>query len=61
MEQTFGASELRIQLVTELASTLEKHVQTQPWLACDTTLSASYLLEEMAQADDKFIVKESQC
>lgn len=59
MEQTFGASELRIQLVTELASTLEKYVQTQPWLACDTTLSASYLLEEMAQADDKFIVKES--
>ena len=59
MEQTFGASELRIQLVTELASTLEKYVQNQAWLACDTTLSAAYLLEEMAQADDKFIVKES--
>ena len=59
MEQTFGASELRQQLAQELAAILEQTIADHDWLACDTMLSAMYLLDELANGEDKFIVKEA--
>jgi len=59
MEETFGASQLRQQLINELAETLDHYLETQPWLSCDTALSATYLLQEFALAEQNFIIKEN--
>jgi MoxR-like ATPase len=58
MEETFGGSELRQQLTNELATRLSDYLNKQSWLACDTALSATYLLQELALAEQKFILKE---
>lgn len=58
MEATFGASELRKQLTNELALVLNEYLNKQPWLVCDTQLSATYLLHELAN-DEKFVIKEN--
>jgi len=59
MEETFGDNQLRQQLVKELATLLDTYLDSQPWLKCDTSLSASYLLQELALAEPKFVIKES--
>ena len=58
MEETFGASKLRQQLVEEIAAILDCYIGQQDWLSCDTTLSATYLIQESALTEQKFIVKE---
>ena len=58
MEETFGASELRQQLTHELALTLNEYLNKQPWLTCDTSLAAAYLVHELALAE-KFVIKEA--
>ncbi|MDP7592244.1 MAG: DNA repair ATPase, partial [Litorilituus sp.] len=58
MEETFGTSQLRKQLVEELAFLLEQYTQEHMWLNCDTTLSATYLIQELSLAEQNFIVKE---
>jgi MoxR-like ATPase len=59
MEETFGDSQLRHQLIKELATLLDSYIESQPWLKCDTLLSATYLLKELALAEQKFVIKES--
>jgi len=59
MEETFGNNQLRQQLIKELATLLDTYLESQPWLKCDTSLSATYLLQELAQAEQKFVIKES--
>ncbi len=58
MEETFGGSQLRQQLINELAAVLDDYLDNQTWLTCDTVLSATYLLQELALAEQKFVVKE---
>ena len=58
MEETFGGNELRQQLINEVAAILDEYIDNQPWLVCDTVLSATYLLQELALAEQKFVVKE---
>ena len=57
MEQTFGGSELRQQLSSELVTILNRYLESQSWLNCDTALSAAYILEELAKAEEKFVIK----
>lgn len=57
MTETFGDSQLRQQLTNELTQDLANFIDQQPWLACDASLAASYLLQELALAESKFIVK----
>ena len=59
MEQTFGSSDLRQQLIQELSDDLTRLVSEQEWLSCDTTLSADYLIEELANARAEFVIKDS--
>ncbi|MFB0980558.1 MAG: DNA repair ATPase [Alteromonadaceae bacterium] len=59
MEETFGDNQLRQQLIKELATLLDTFLESQPWLQCDTSLSATYLLQELALAEQKFVIKES--
>lgn len=58
IEQTFGHSELRQQLLVELANLLSHFIQDHTWLTCDTALAAAYILEELALAEQSFVVKE---
>lgn len=58
MEETFGTSQLRPQLIEEIASILGGYTESQPWLSCDTGLSATYLVQELSLAKQNFIVKE---
>ena len=58
MEETFGGSQLRHQLVAELAGQLKQYQNSESWLGADTELAASYLLQELAQAQVNFVVKE---
>ncbi|QBG36444.1 AAA family ATPase [Litorilituus sediminis] len=57
MTETFGDNQLRQQLTNELTKELTNYIDQQPWLACDACLAASYLLQELALAESKFIVK----
>ena len=59
MEETFGENQLRQQLIEELATLLDGYVAEQPWLQSDTLLSATYLLQELALAEQNFVIKES--
>jgi len=59
MEQTFGGSELRQQLSSELVIILNRYLESQSWLSCDTALSAAYILEELAKAEEKFVIKSA--
>ena len=56
MEETFGDNQLRQQLIKELATLLDTYLENQPWLKCDTSLSATYLLQELALAEQKFVI-----
>ena len=58
MEETFGTSHLRQQLIEELACVLERFLESQPWLSCDTFLAATYLIQELALAEQTFVIKE---
>lgn len=57
MEQTFGASQLRSQLIAELTELMSQFAFEHSWLACDSELSARYLLEEFSQGQARFILK----
>ncbi len=58
MEETFGTSQLRPQLIEEIASILDNYIGDQAWLSCDTGLSATYLVQELSLEKQNFIVKE---
>ncbi|XPF95907.1 DNA repair ATPase [Colwellia sp. RE-S-Sl-9] len=58
MEETFGDNQLRQQLTDELSSVLTTYIKEQPWLNGDTVLSATYLIQELALAEQKFVIKE---
>jgi len=57
METTFGASKLRSQLIAELSQELTQFALNHSWLACDSELSARYLLEELGQGQASFVIK----
>ena len=59
METTFGGSKLRQQLTAELSRLLDNYLTEQSWLNCDTTLAATYLLQELALAETNFVIKEA--
>ncbi len=49
MEQTFGRSDLRQQLSQELTDAFNQLIEQQPWLACDSSLAADYIIAEFSQ------------
>ncbi|NQY64036.1 MAG: DNA repair ATPase [Alteromonadaceae bacterium] len=59
MEKTFGASQLRQQLIDELTQTLASLVTEQSWLSCDISLTADYLIQEFAEGKQAFVNKEA--
>jgi len=58
MEDTFGDSQLRQQLINEISNDLTTYSQHNEWLAADTQIAAIYLLHELALAKQQFVVKE---
>ncbi len=59
MEETFGTSELRRQLIDELTSNLTEYIECNAWLDCDVNLAATYLVQELAGGKQRFIAKDS--
>jgi len=57
MESTFGAGNLRAELVEALSTKFNEYVESAPWLAADKLLSARYLIEELAIEQAGFICK----
>ncbi|WP_448566573.1 DNA repair ATPase [Thalassotalea ganghwensis] len=57
MEKVFGTTQLRKTLTNELAEKLLDYHQTHLWLAANVKLSASYLIDELASNQDKFVIK----
>lgn len=59
MEETFGDSQLRHQLINEISDDLARYIENCSWLNADTNIAATYLLHEFALAKQKFVIKES--
>lgn len=59
MEQTFGDARLRKTLLLELVCQLDEHQTAEKWLAADSDLAASYLIQELADANSNVIIKDN--
>ncbi|GHF97004.1 DNA repair ATPase [Thalassotalea marina] len=59
MEQTFGSSGLRNDLLAEFTELLSDFQQQHVWLSAQPALAARYLLEELSQGNSSFVTKEA--
>ncbi|NRA60178.1 MAG: DNA repair ATPase [Psychrobium sp.] len=59
MEQTFGVSNLRHQLSDELTQQLNVMGDQQDWLACDVSLAAEYIINELSDGTVRFVIQTS--
>ena len=57
MEKVFGTTQLRKTLSNELANKLFDYYQSHSWLVANAELSASYLIDELASNQNKFVIK----